>query len=368
MNIEQSLTRGLCGDLEVVDSAAPDLSFLDEIPSDHPRIRIADQVIAVIQRDVDVEAVSRRLGASGLLLYQDASAPLLILGVDSKMEPKVLPRFAVGLAESLGGGGRALIGESLARRLGIQLGERFTALIPTDNGLFEGDDFQVAGFFSPSGVPLVDEFAVVMSIGDLETLLGPDTGPTSLVVRLTSGADAIRATRRIQAALNQNGFSVRVRGWRERAGKISQIVQVGQMGMRWALVLLTFILGLVVLNTVVLLVLERSGEISTMRALGSSRLRVVRILMVEAALVHTFAAVAGSVAGAALCWALGRNGIPVGSKAMMYALGGNRLFLRPTFEDLVIGFVLVVSVGLLATFVPAVVVTYRTALVDGDRR
>ncbi len=89
--------------------------------------------------------------------------------------------------------------------------------------------------------------------------------------------------------------------WRELAPQVSSYMAI----IRPALLIFAaifFALGaLVVLNTVYLSVMERTRELGLIIALGASRWRVIRMILVEAGLLSVMGAVYGALAGVAWC-------------------------------------------------------------------
>ncbi len=119
-----------------------------------------------------------------------------------------------------------------------------------------------------------------------------------------------------------------------------------------------FILGgLVVLNTLFLSVVERTHELGIILALGSSRRRVMRMVMTEALLLALVGAAAGLAAGGALvAWAQASGGLTMpGAYSDSLRLMGMEPVLQlrvSVFEYLVSGLAMV-GVALLSAWIPA---------------
>ena len=76
-------------------------------------------------------------------------------------------------------------------------------------------------------------------------------------------------------------------------------------------VLIAFIIVLGISNTLMMNVMERTGEIGTMMALGTPRASIVRLFMLEGVLLGVIGAVLGLLAGFALAQMLSTIGIPM---------------------------------------------------------
>jgi putative ABC transport system permease protein len=101
-------------------------------------------------------------------------------------------------------------------------------------------------------------------------------------------------------------------------------------------------------------VFERTREIGTMRAVGARKARVLSLFLTEAVLLGASGAVGGGILGAGLVLVLGRTGIPAFSEAQRYSYGGDFLYPRLSFSDLVTVPAVMLLVCALAALGPAV--------------
>ena len=353
-NIETGLRHGLAGDLQAANAANPPLPLIAEVPADYLPIEDASAAMRVLLDDPDVLAVHPRSSASGVLLAAGRSAPAILVGIDPQQEIESLKRlWPAGRSAAFEVGG-ILLGRPMAERLRSADAGEVTALIPTADGLFDGDIFEISGVYSPPGLPLLDEFIAFVPLDRLQLMLGDEGYPGTLVVRLRDGADLPRVHGRLQRALEGAGLALDLRSWSELAGDLLGIARIGSylMASGFAFVLLIVVLGAG--NMFLVLMFERTREIGLMRAVGTPRRRVFATLLLEAALVSTAASAAGALAGGALCSALGRVGIPAASHAMVYAFGSERFHPEIHPPELVLGFLLVAMVGPFAALWPAV--------------
>jgi len=353
-NIELGLRDGLAGDLQVFHSANPLVELTSEVPADFLPVLDATRAKRILLEDPDVVSVASRSTVSGLLLAGDSTAPVILIGIDPVAEAAALETLAPGIGAPLGGRGRILLGEPIAGRLGLHEGHgEVTVLLPTSDGLFEGDRFQVEGLYSPPGLPLVDELVAFVPLEHLQMLLGDEGYPDSLVVRLRESAEPVLVRERLERSLAANDLDLTVRSWDELAGNLLGMVQIGRflVGSGFILILVVVLVGIT--NTLMILMLERTRSIGLMRALGTARSTILQTLVGEIAVVSTGAAALGALVAFALCLLLTRTGIPATSKAMTYVFGGPRFFPDMSAEPFLAGFLIVALVGPLVALVPA---------------
>ena len=353
-NIENGLKRGFAGDLQVFHAANPRPQFTAEVPVDFVPIEDAGRATETLLGDPDVLGVTARANAAGLILFEDYTAPAVLVGIDAALEADTLARLRPQDEGAFGKPGTILLGHPMAKRLRRLDGGKVTVLIPTADGLFDGDVFEVAGIYTPPGLPLIDEFVAFVPLDHLQMLLGDEGIPGSLVVRLREDADLAAVRERLRQALRGAGLPLEVWTWEELAGDLLGMVRIGRylIGSGFLFVLLVVATG--VGNMLLILMLEKAREIGLMRALGTPRWRIVSALVVEVTLLSALASAAGALAGGLLCIVLGRVGIPSASQAMAYAFGGERLFLEVHSLELLLGFLVVASVGPIVALWPAV--------------
>jgi len=71
------------------------------------------------------------------------------------------------------------------------------------------------------------------------------------------------------------------------------------------------IIVLSIFNTMIMSVLERTGEIGTLMAFGQTRRGILRLFLVEGGMLGAFGGLLGLAIGAALAWLLSYVGIPM---------------------------------------------------------
>ncbi len=353
-NIVRGLREGFVGDLEVLDASSPLTDITEEAPSDFVPIPRLEEAQRVILGDPDVRAASPRLSAAGLLISDPREAPVVVIGIDPAREAEVCPSPAVDAARRTLGPGKIILGAGIAERLDRRPGDEVTLLLPTPDGLFEGDVLEVSSVRASGGLPVIGEFVAFMRIDELGELLGVRGEAGCIVVSLAPRADVSDVRLRLEGALGAHGLPLRVRTWRETAGPLLDIGRVGTLGVTVANVLLLLMIGLGITNTVLMLVLERTRDVGTMMALGTNRALIVGAILAEISIVCALAAAAGVVVGSLACGALGQIGFPAWTRSMALAFGGERFYPVLRLSHVVAGFVTVAAVGPLAALFPAV--------------
>lgn len=231
--------------------------------------------------------VAERLLFSALLSSPYKNEGLEVLGVDPRAEPR-LSEVPKKVAEGrwLEKSGEVVLGERLARRLDVRLGERIvvsTAQLAGPKAL----GLKVVGLLR-ARVSNVDRYGVYLTLKDARRLTGLPTA-TYLAVDAPLGEEP-RVAREVQRLLPPGYAAKEV--W-ELVGPIKTDVELGIAFARvfgWLLALLS---ALAVTTTLYVSVLERTRELGVIEALGMTPGRLALLVTLEGAL------------AAALGWGLG---------------------------------------------------------------
>ncbi len=156
----------------------------------------------------------------------------------------------------------------------------------------------------------------------------------------------------LQAALDAQGLGVQVVDWKQAAGLIGQLVTVLQVVL-WVGVLVVFIVAMAIINnTMMMSVMERTQEVGTLRAIGTSRAMVVGIFMVETLVLGLFAGALGAATGMAVVLGLHAVGIPAVADILVLVFAGPRLYPVVSSAWVLQGIGLVVLVALVSALQP----------------
>lgn len=184
------------------------------------------------------------------------------------------------------------------------------------------------------------------------------SGYTMIAVRLKdhSTAEAVRER------LAGQGFEVKTARWDEASGFFARISSALQAFIYLATALIFLVVAFIFANTLIISIIERTGEIGTMRALGGERSFIRSIFLSETLLLNVAACLVGIVLGLVLVLATGRGGLPLPDTVSQFLIGGGPLPLVLSAWPFITAIVVVVVVSILATLGPIRVATRITPL------
>lgn len=184
---------------------------------------------------------------------------------------------------------------------------------------------------------------------DVDALETQDlTGYTMVSVKLAPNTNP----EAFAQAAAEAGFAVKWAPWDKASSFFASIADILQAVIVGVTLLIFLIVVFILMNTLIINILERTGEIGTYRALGADKGFVSAIFLWESVLLNLGAASVGIVLSLTLIAAIGPSGITLPDLVAQYLVGGGPLQMVLTPGPIVFGVVLVVAVSFLATLYP----------------
>lgn len=180
------------------------------------------------------------------------------------------------------------------------------------------------------------------------------SGYTMIAVRLKDEAAAGALMARATAS---EDFGVKAARWDEASGFFARISSALQAFIYLATALIFLVVAFIFMNTLIISIIERTGEIGTMRALGSEKSFIRRIFLAETLMLNVSASIVGILLGLALILAFSRSGLPLPETVSQFLIGGGNLTLRLSAAPFLIALAIVVAVSVIATVLPIRVAT-----------
>jgi ABC-type lipoprotein release transport system permease subunit len=187
----------------------------------------------------------------------------------------------------------AYMSRSMAKLLGVSLGNKVVVLAQAADGTLGNELLRVKGLFD-TGSPEYDKGVVFTSLACVR-LIGALSGLHEISIHLNGGADEGSIRREIAAKLPP-GLSVM--SWREVQPRLAAMTNFNDATLILVSVMLFIVISLGILNTFLVTVFERTTEFGVMMALGTAPWRVVVLVLVEGLLLGLAAALIGIVVGA----------------------------------------------------------------------
>jgi len=249
-----------------------------------------------------VLAAAPYVDAQGMLSSGPSARGALLRGILPDLDRKVVDldkRVVKGALEDLRAGRFAVIlGTDLAAALGVGVGDRITLVAPRagDSGLSPRlRDLEVAGLVSV-GLYEYDSTLALMNMEDLAALEGLGERVSGVRLRLSDPFDARDVARRLAAAMPDAYVS----DWTRSHFNLFQAVQTSKSLLVIILALIVTVAAFNIVATLVMAVMDKESDIAILRTLGATPGAVLRIFVVQGALIGLIGTAAGAALGIAL--------------------------------------------------------------------
>jgi putative ABC transport system permease protein len=259
--------------------------------------------IAALRQLPEVVGVDARVYAPALAAAREDGFAVFVMGVDMAAETQA-NRLLAGIAPPTGR--EVLIGRELARQMHVGTGDTIALVGQAVDGSLANDLFTVGEVVS-TAVDFVNREAIVMGIDTARDLFAMGDEAHEIVVHSDDPDRAADLAASIQGMADFEGLEVL--DWRTLAPEMVDIVRLVEAA--WMLVLLlVFIAGAAgVANTMLMATYERTHELGMLLALGTSPVRVVAMITLEALVLGLLGAAIGTIIGGGLVLWTSQTGV-----------------------------------------------------------
>lgn len=297
---------------DVVTPAAAALPGATVLTETQPRAQRARSVanwqalLPLLEKLPNVAGVSPMVSGAGLALRGEAVLSVALMGVELERYDRM-----IGLRSKVVSGtarlepGEAIVGRELAQDLGVRVGDRLTVRTTTSN-----ESLRVTALVD-LGVRDLNRRTVIVPLRAAQNLLALPGGATGLDLTLhdvwtaQSLAEALRAQ-----------FPYKIESWQESNAQLVSALNAQSVSTSIirGVVLAVVVLGIA--SVLVVSVVQKQREIGILRAMGATRGQVLRLFLVQGAVVGAVGSAVGLLLAVLLIWAFtnfvrGSDGLPL---------------------------------------------------------
>ncbi len=262
-----------------------------------------------IAAEADVRFTMARVEFMGLISNGDKSAAFLGRGVEPEQETKLAGyALAVDTGRFLGETkenekeNEVILARGLAKSLKAGIGTYLTLMTTTSKGALNALDVKVAGIYS-TGIPEYDERALMVHLRTAQELINSQK-VTKLVVVLNE----TEKTDDVAISLEKLFPSLRAKRWYEMATFYNAVVRLYNTIFGFLGVIIFIIVVLSSSNTMMMSIFERTREIGTQLAVGTSRARLLVNFLYEGLVIGVLGALLGLVLAYVLATLINASG------------------------------------------------------------
>ncbi len=264
---------------------------------------------AVAEKNSEVRGAAPFVEGQGLISTGDRVIGTMVEGVDPKEEVKaseVASTMPAGTLDSLTPGSfHAVIGSVLAARLGVAPGDKIALVVPqgttTPAGMIPRvRTLTVSGIFT-AGHFEYDSTMLFMNIEDAAALFRTG-GPMGVRVRVADMQESPAVAESLMKSLPPGYFA---RDWTVENKTWFAAVQVEKRMMSIILFLIVLVGAFGLVSTLVMTVTEKQSDIAILRTLGASPGSIMKIFMIQGAVIGVIGVASGVAIGLLIACNLG---------------------------------------------------------------
>lgn len=263
------------------------------------------KVATEMKKHQDILAVAPYIEAQGMLMNRGSVQGVIIRGVMPEKEQfvsKVASRMKVGDFKNLKAGKfGVLLGQDLARILGVQVGDKVTMVTSAVNVTPAGiaprlKRFTVVGVFY-IGHNQYDSSMALVHVSDAQKLFRMKGVVTGVRAKLDNLFDAPQLREELQDGIMSKYW---VRDWSSYNANWFRAVKTEKRMIFLLMLLIIAVAAFNVVSTLVMVVTDKQSDIAILRTLGASPRSITGIFMVQGSIIGITGTVLGTVCGVSL--------------------------------------------------------------------
>jgi lipoprotein-releasing system permease protein len=263
-------------------------------------------LMAVLEQDPAVAAVSPQVSGSALALRGEASQAVSLTGIDLDRYDRV-----VGLRAKVVAGqarlepGEAIVGRELAQDLGLQVGDRLILQTATAS-----EAVRITAWVD-LGLRDVNRRTVLVTLRGAQSLLALPGGVSGLDLSLHDPWQA-----QTLAKAMRHRYPYQIEGWQDANSQLVSALNAQSISTLLIRVVVLVVVVLGIASVLVVSVVQKRREIGILRAMGATRRQVVWLFLLQGALVGALGSVVGLVLAVGMIRAFmyfvrGLDGLPL---------------------------------------------------------
>lgn len=317
-----------------------------------------DQMIKSLKEIDEVDMVIPRLKYGAMVSTGDELITMNGWGVDPEKEVKFTNIESKLVEGRMVKTGRleVVMGADLMDKLDRQVGEKITIVSNTAFNSLNGLTFKIVGRLE-SGIKMLDEFVFYLPLDQAQRALYME-GETTELLLVTEDRSLVKQTiPKVKDLLSRNQVGDRylALGYKETSDLLP-FMELAKIIYNQIYIFLVLLSSIVVVNTMIMIVSERTKEIGMMSALGMDSRNILQLFLIEGGIMGVIGSLIGALSGTIIVDYLSEIGIDFSA-----ALGGfssdiminSIIYPVSSITNTIFAFVLGATLVTIACIIPA---------------
>lgn len=256
----------------------------------------AGNLVTEIRKLPHVTDVSKRIVVQSMIASAETATGVLIAGIDPEQEPNVTNineriiegEYFEGIKKN-----PVIIGKKLAEKLDVKVRNKLViTLQDTANNVISGL-FRVAGIFSTND-NMYDESHVFVRYNDLQKLAEL---PNGVAHEIAINIDDNENLSTVEDAVTKLAVGYEVLDWKSLRPEMNYLTEAMDLYMYIFIIIILLALLFGIINTMLMVVMERTKEIGMLMAIGMNKTRIFTMIVLESTLLSLTGGVVGIIIG-----------------------------------------------------------------------
>lgn len=315
----------------------------------------AEEIQNKVSKIPNVTGVSRRISIQSMAASAETASGVLISGIFPEDEKNVTNissklidgKYFEGISRN-----PVVIGKKLAEKLNVRVRSKIIITIQDmDNNITSGA-FRIAGIYSTNN-NMFDESNIFVRFSDIQKLTGfPENAAHEIAININDNENLAGI---LTSVKDITGNKLDVKTWKELSPEMNYLTEAMDMYMYIFIIIILMALLFGIINTMLMVVMERTKEIGMLMAIGMNKGKVFSMIVLESVLLSLTGGIVGIIIGAVSSKYGETHPIDLSMWAQGYEQLGYDAFVYTKLDPnmLINVTVLVIITGVIAAIYPA---------------
>lgn len=307
-----------------------------------------------IEKNPNVAGVSTRLIATCMISSAETGSGVQMVGIDPENEQKVTNLHTKIIDGAYFEGVKRnpiVIGEKLAKKLKVKVRSKIVVTVTEMDGTLSGGAFRVAGIFKTAN-STYDEMRAFVRMEDLQNLIKIDDNVAHEMAVLMNENNI---ENEMADQLRTEYPNLQIMAWTELMPEMKMLNESMSFMMYIFVVIILLALGFGIVNTMLMVILERVKELGMLMAVGMNRLRIFTMIVLETIFLSLVGGVVGIAFAVILTIITSNTGVDLSLWAEGLSSAGFDTMVYPEIgiNSVIVVTILVILTGILSSIYPA---------------
>ena len=346
------LTRDSVGHIQIHGSG------YRENPSLYKNISSWNRIKKILEKEKEIIAFSPRLYVQGLSFNKNRSIGISIIGINSKLEKnntKILDKLIDGRIFS-SDKYEVLISKKIADHLRHEIGDELVVITQGADGSIANEIFQIVGIIETKNSTL-SENTVLMNISKLQEFIVLKNKIHEVAISLKDHSINREYTKKLRSVLDLK--NINIEPWQVVRDEFYKAMMADKKGNVVTLFIIMLMVGIGVLNSILMNIMERTREYGLLKAVGTRPISVFKIIMYESFLLSLFSVIPAFLISFGINYWFSIHGIIIEPPMEYGGVVFNSMSCIINFDSFFTPFLIVMGTSLIVSLYPA----FRAAIV-----